>query len=193
MQYWPIYRAVRRHLRRKLLSQHQPCIKMLMSLGAVYNGFKCDVRYSCILSLTYITWRMYWEGRQNIAGLSLDLPIAIDWVPPDIASKEASIGIFAHECLSSFWAFYGYVMLLLGEDGSFCIDTPNKADEGEMFLRNWAIDKGEHSERIFVRGRQPHPIAKLNRAELNTHLEKNKMSIQDISDRLLRRNVQVDM
>lgn len=135
MQYWPVYRAIRRHLRRRLLSQHQPCIKELMSLGAAYNGFKCDVRYSCLLSLAYITWRMYWEKQQNIASLSLDLPVAIDWDPPDMASKEASIGIFAHECVSSFWGFYDYAMLLV-KKGTFCIETQNKADEAEIFLRN---------------------------------------------------------
>lgn len=130
----------------------------------------------------YSLWRLpiqngllidqYLQTPKMSRGPSLDLPIAIDWQPPDIASKEASKEIFASECLSSFWAIYEYAKTV-GNKNTFCIETPYNADRREAFSRNWAVDQGNDRERIFIWSRQSCFIARLSHSERIAHLKKS--------------------
>jgi len=122
-----IYKAIRRHVYRRLLKGHKSCANLtLYHIWWNINGESTPA--ICPLAYAFVQWVSFWEGtsipRQLItkpnhppyrlmAWLSDSAPYTPKWWPPNV-SVWVRHRIFALDCLRSFYSWVDVANRLLG-------------------------------------------------------------------------------
>lgn len=154
---WPIYKTLRRYIRRKILNKHRKCAQILFSLGEAYEGLSLERPLMCAISHAYIMWRMYWEQHASFASMNLDQQSSIEWSFAEIMTDEEAIHVFANDCLASFYKLYEQASRM-EQHKCFKLLTRREVQSlkhEDMFLENWAISeipkqKDENISRVFT-------------------------------------------
>jgi hypothetical protein len=162
------YKAIKRQLYKTYVKPHARCLKELLLVGAVYEGFTDNQCIGCPGVHAFINWRMYWERRLTISELNFDSE-AINAKYGELleANHDEAIRIFTQECLASFYQILRHITALEKKD-QFKILLRSEIESWRPFTYCWAIcrDHDSGQAKFYV---WSEPIGKVQRPYSKKH------------------------
>jgi hypothetical protein len=186
-----IYKAIKRHIFRRLIKPHKVCYKLARNaLWWDIDGER--IKSFCPIATAFIRWRMHWEGCRIPANLDrpgyLRTPYGlVGWLAGDapIASNQwnkqfeswVHSTIFGCHCVESFYSWLEYSTIQSSKNSQIW----NVLDHEKFPKRHWAIcGYGATSETSYLfMQRTSKQVDLLAKDELN-HIQNTAKSISNI-------------